>query len=73
MGRCSDLKNGGKNALLSWPRDETNREVLLERLSEVHKVISLSQRAFNMEGGKGKATRFHIKAKVPDTLSLLWL
>lgn len=23
----------------------------LERLSEVHKVISLSQRAFNMEGG----------------------
>lgn len=46
---------------------------MLERLSEVHKVISLSQRAFTMEGGKGKATRFHIKAKVPDTLSLLWL
>lgn len=41
--------------------------------SEVHKVISLSQRAFTMEGVKGKATRFHIKAKVPDTLSLLWL
>lgn len=46
---------------------------MLERLSEVHKVISSSQRAFTMEGGKGKATRFHIKAKVPDTLSLLWL
>lgn len=41
--------------------------------SEVHKVIFLSQRAFTMEGNKGKATRFHIKAKVPDTLSLLWL
>lgn len=46
---------------------------MLERLSEVHKVISSSQRAFTMEGGKSKATRFHIKAKVPDTLSLLWL
>lgn len=43
---------------------------MLERLSEVHKVISSSQRAFTMEGGKSKATRFHIKAKVPDTLSL---
>lgn len=51
----------------------TGRVEVLERLSEVHKVISLSQRAFTMEGGKGKATRFHIKAKVPDTLSLLWL
>ncbi len=73
MERCNDLKNG-KNTLLSWSSDETNRAVeVLERLSEVHKVISLSQRAFNMEGGEGKATRFHIKAKVPDTLSLLWL
>lgn len=67
-------KKNNKKKLLSWLSDETNREVeVLERLSEVHKVISLSQRAFTMEGGKGKATRFHIKAKVPDTLSLLWL
>lgn len=73
MASCSDLKNG-KNTLLSWFSGETNRDVeVLERLSEVHKVISSSQRAFNMEGGEGKATRFHIKAKVPDTLSLLWL
>lgn len=63
-----------KNTLLSWSSDETNRELeALEHLSEVHKVISLSQRAFNMEGSKGKATRFHIKAKVSDSLSLLWL
>lgn len=46
---------------------------VLKRLSEVHKVISLSQRAFNMEGGKGKVARFHIKTKVPDTLTIVAL
>lgn len=62
------------HALLSWPSNETNGEVeVLECLSEVHKVISLSQRAFNMEGSGGKAMGFYIKTKVPDTLSLLWL
>lgn len=69
-----EKKKQKTHTLLSWSSDETNREVeVLEHLSEVHKVISSSQRAFTMEGGKGKATRFHIKAKVPDTLSLLWL
>lgn len=58
-----------KNTLLSWSSNEANKKVeVLRRLSEVHKVISLSQRAFNMEGGRGKATRFHIKAKVSHTL-----
>lgn len=68
---------GGKKkniTLFSWSSDETNREAgVLERLSVVHKVISSSQRAFTVEGGEGKATRFHIKAKVPDTLTIVAL
>lgn len=72
-GTCNDKKTNKKNFFLGLAMKLTGWVEVLERLSEVHKVISLSQRAFTVEGGKGKATRFHIKAKVPDTLSLLWL
>lgn len=46
---------------------------MLECFSGVHKVISLSQRAFNMEVGGGKDTRFHIKYKATQALTIVAL
>lgn len=67
------VKKKKKNNSHGFALKLTERLKCWNVFSEVHKVISLSQRAFTMEGVKGKATRFHIKAKVLDTLSLLWL
>lgn len=59
--RCIDSK-GPPTLLLGL------ESAALQRLSDVHKVIFLSQRAFTVASSKGKDTRFHIKAKVPYTV-----